>query len=106
MQEMQKTYVQSLGWEDPLEKGTAAHSSILAWKIPWTEEPSGLQSMGSQRVRCDLVTEHAYQGRRDERGWLDGDGKRGRGRKRGVKTLCEVLHPSTQVSSLAFPPAL
>ena len=43
--------VQSLGWEDPLEKGTATHSSILAWRIPWTEEPGGLQSMGLQRIR-------------------------------------------------------
>ena len=42
----------SLGWEDPLEKGMTTHSSILAWKIPWTEEPGGLQSMGSQRVAC------------------------------------------------------
>ena len=42
-----------LGWEDPLEKGMATHSSILAWTIPWTEEPGGLQSMGSQRVRHD-----------------------------------------------------
>ena len=42
--------VQSLGQEDPLEEGMANHSSILAWRIPWTEEPSGLQSMGSQRV--------------------------------------------------------
>ena len=41
----------SLGWEDPLEKGIATHSSILAWRIPWTEEPGGLQSTGSQRVR-------------------------------------------------------
>ena len=48
---MQETQVQSLGWEDPLEKGMAAHSSILAWRIPWTEEPDGLQSMGLQRVR-------------------------------------------------------
>ena len=48
---MQETWVQSLGWEDPLEKGMAPHSSILAWRIPWTEEPGGLQSMGSQRVR-------------------------------------------------------
>ena len=47
---MQETWVQSLGREDPLEKGMATHSSILAWKIPWTEEPEGLQSMGSQRV--------------------------------------------------------
>ena len=42
--------VQSLGQEDPLEKGTATHSSVLAWRIPWTEEPDGLQSKGSQRV--------------------------------------------------------
>ena len=47
---MQETWVQSLGPEDPLEKGMATHSSILAWKIPWTGEPEGLQSMGSQRV--------------------------------------------------------
>ena len=47
---MQETWVQSLGREDPLEEGMAVHSSILAWKIPWTEEPGGLQSIGSQRV--------------------------------------------------------
>ena len=47
---MQETWVQSLGQEDPLEKEMATHSSIFAWEIPWTEEPSGLQSMGSQRV--------------------------------------------------------
>ena len=46
----QETRVQSLGWEDPLEKEMATHSSILAWEIPWTEEPGRLQSMGSQRV--------------------------------------------------------
>ena len=45
---MQETTVQSLGQEDPLEKGKATHSSMLAWRIPWTEEPGGLQSMGSQ----------------------------------------------------------
>ena len=45
-----ETWVQSLGWEDLLEKEMATHSSILAWKIPWTEEPDRLQSMGSQRV--------------------------------------------------------
>ena len=50
---MQETWVQSLGWEDPLEKGMVTHSSILAWKIPWTEEPGGLQFFGSQRVRHD-----------------------------------------------------
>ena len=48
---LQETWVQSLGWEDTLEKGMATHSSILAWTIPWTEEPGGLQSMGSKRVR-------------------------------------------------------
>ena len=51
MQELQETRVQSLGEEDPLEEGMATHSSILAWRIPRTEEPGGLQSMGSQRVR-------------------------------------------------------
>ena len=45
---VQETRVRSLGWEDPLEKGKATHSSIFAWRIPWTEEPGGLQSMGSQ----------------------------------------------------------
>ena len=50
---MQETWVQSLGQEDPLEKELATHSSILAWKIPWTEEPGGLQSIGSQRVGHD-----------------------------------------------------
>ena len=45
---MQETWVLSLGWEDPVEKGMATHSSILAWRIPWTEEPNGLQSMESQ----------------------------------------------------------
>ena len=48
---IQETQVRSLGWKDPLEKGMATHWSILAWRIPWTEEPGGLQSMGSQRVR-------------------------------------------------------
>ena len=50
---MRETQIQSLGREDPLEKEMATHSSILAWKIPWTEEPGRLQSMGSQRVRHD-----------------------------------------------------
>ena len=50
---LQKTQVQSVGREDPLEKNMASHSSILAWRIPWTEEPGGLQSMGSKRVRQD-----------------------------------------------------
>jgi len=50
MQEPQETWVQSLGWEDPLEEGMTTHSNILAWRIPWTEEPGRLQSMRSQRV--------------------------------------------------------
>ena len=50
---MQETWVQSLGREDPLEKGMASHFSILAWSIPWTEEPGGLQSVWSQRVGQD-----------------------------------------------------
>ena len=50
---MQKTWVQSLSWEDPLEKGMATHFSILAWRIPKTEEPGGLQSMRLQRIRHD-----------------------------------------------------
>ena len=50
---VQVTWVRSLGWEDPVEKEMASHSSILAWKIPWTEEPGGLQSTGSQRVQHD-----------------------------------------------------
>ena len=53
---MWETRVRSLGWEDPLEKEIATHSSTLAWKIPWTEEPGSLQSMGSQRVGHDWVT--------------------------------------------------
>ena len=53
---MQETWVRSLGQEDPLEKEMATHSSNLAWRIPWTEEPGGLQSVGSQRVGHDLAT--------------------------------------------------
>ena len=52
--------VQSLGQEDTLEEGMAAHSSVLAWRIPWTEEPGGPQSMGSQESRHDLVTEQQH----------------------------------------------
>ena len=53
MQETEKMQVPSLGWEDPLEEGIATHFSILAWRIPWTEEPGGLQSLGLQRVGRD-----------------------------------------------------
>ena len=55
-QELQETQ----GQEDPLQKGMATHSSILAWRIPWTEEPGGLQSMGSQRIGHDLACTHTY----------------------------------------------
>ena len=54
---MQDTQFRSLGQEDPLEKGMAVHSSILAWRIPWTEEPGGLQSTGLQRAGCNWETE-------------------------------------------------
>ena len=60
---MRETWVQSLGWEESQEKGTAIHSSILAQRIPWTEEPGGLQSMQSQRVRQDesgINSRHFY----------------------------------------------
>ena len=55
----QETRVRPLGWEDPLEECMATHSSVLAWRIPWTEEPGGLQSIGLQTVRHDWATEHA-----------------------------------------------
>ena len=58
---VQKTRGQSLGREDPLEKEMATHSSTIAWKIPWTEEPGGLQSMGSQRVGHDWATSLSYK---------------------------------------------
>ena len=60
MQEMQEMWVQSLGWEDPLEKEMATHFSILAWEIPWTREPGGLESTGLQRVGLKLLSIHAH----------------------------------------------
>ena len=60
-----ETGVQSLGWEDPLEKEMATHSRILAWKIPWMEESGRLQSKGSQRVGHDLVTSLTYNSNLD-----------------------------------------
>ena len=54
--------IQSLGWEDPLEEEMVTHSSILAWRIPWTEEPHGLQSMGSQRVGHNGAFVHTHMG--------------------------------------------
>ena len=59
MQEMQEMWVPSVGWEDPLEKKVVTHSSILVWKIPWTEEPGGLQPMGSEEVNV-RANEHTH----------------------------------------------
>ena len=56
MQKVQETQIRSLGLEDPLEEEIATHSSILDWRIPWTEKPGGLQSLGLQKVRQDSVT--------------------------------------------------
>ena len=56
--EIRETWVRSLGWEDPLEEGMATHSNVLAWRMPRTEEPDGLQSLGSQRVGHNGATEH------------------------------------------------
>ena len=61
MPAVQETWIQSLGLEDLLEKEMATHSSILAWEVPWTEEPDGLQSVGSQRVGLDLATRQQQQ---------------------------------------------
>ena len=58
MQKPQELQAWSLGWEDPLEVETATHSSVLAWRLPWTEEPGGLQSMGSQELDMSDATEH------------------------------------------------
>ena len=60
MQETQETQVQSLGQDDPVEKEIATHSSFLAWRIPWTEESGGLQSIGLQRVGHDLVAKQQW----------------------------------------------
>ena len=57
---MQETEVQSMCWEDPLEEEMATHSNILAWRIPWTEEPGGLQSMGLQTVGHNWASEHTH----------------------------------------------
>ena len=74
---VQETWVQSLGWEDPLEEGTATYSSVLAWRIPWTEEPGGLQPPGLRRVGTTerLNTKHqvfsagSHQCKRDQGEW-------------------------------------
>ena len=70
---MRETWVRSLGWEDPLEKAMATHSSTLAWKIPWTEEPGGLQSMGSQE--SDTTERLHFKYSLDFPGGSDGNAK-------------------------------
>ena len=80
----QETWVQSLGQEDPLEKGMATHSSILARRIPWTEEPGGLQFMGSQRVRHDSdLADHLLRSLRLFQSGLFKSRKEGKGTRRG-----------------------
>ena len=66
-----ETWVRSLGQEDPLEEEMATHSSILAWEIPWTEEPGRVQSMTSQRVRHNSVSEHAWSQNDPSKGEVD-----------------------------------
>ena len=67
---MQETRVWSLGQEDPLEEEMTTHSSILIWRIPWTEEPGGLQSMGLQRVRHNWAIEHTFWAPKDSEAWM------------------------------------
>ena len=90
---MQETRVQSLGREDPLEKEMATHSSILVWEIPWTEDPGGLQSMGSQRVANDLMTKQSERAFKSE---ITKDGKH-------WTSQSSKLHPSTEVSGSTVP---
>ena len=70
---MQETQVQPQVWEDPLEKGMATHSGILAWRIPWTEKPGRLQSMGSQKSQTSLSNQHFLEVEpwRKVLGWFD-----------------------------------
>ena len=67
---MQETQVWSLGWEDPQEKGMATHSNILAWRIPWTEEAGGLQSMGLQTVEHNWATNTHKPKKKRSRYWV------------------------------------
>ena len=97
---MQEAKVRSLGREDPLEKEIATHSSILAWRIPWTEKPSGLQSMGSQRVGHDWVTSL-------ELNYLDFRGLLSNGSDLVAKSCLTLVTPQTVVCqtplSMGFP---
>ena len=109
---MRDTGIQSLGWKDPLGKGMATHSSILAWRIPWTEEPGGLPSMGSQRVGHDWATNtHIHIPNR-----LLAPGKQGshhchvcisciqnKPRIRGMSLSTEKLKPQNTFTDSCFP---
>ena len=81
MQKTEETLVRSLGWKDPLEEEMATHSSLLAWRIPWTERPGGLQTMGLQRVGCDCTQTHTHMNIYVYRAWrwerLKAGGERG-----------------------------
>ena len=98
MQEMQKLWFQSLILEDPLEKEMATHSSILAWKTPWTQESGGLQSMGSQRVRHNFVTKlPPLQCRVIPTGTLEREIFKG---TLSILSACQVVRKTNQISSL------
>ena len=120
---MQETWVQSLGQEDLLEKEMATHSSILAWKIPWTEDPGRLQSMGSQRVEHDWVTslhpKETHKERGSVLGWMASlmqrtwvrvgfgswwwTGKPGVLQSTGSQRVGKWLNDWTEVLALLFP---
>ena len=87
---MWETWVRSLGGEDPLEEGMATHSSILAWRIPWTEEPGGLQSIGSQRVGHDWSTKHVTQ--HDLAAPFLGSGNENTNQKSYLHPQCSLQH--------------
>ena len=90
---MWKTWLQSLGQEDPLEKGMATHSNVLARRTPWTEKPGGLQSMGSQRVRQGSATEqYGMEKRRWERRSKHTHGERRRGEGSEHRQGPDVYH--------------
>ena len=92
---MQETRVRSVGWEDPLEKGMAIHSSILAWRIPWTEKPGPLQFMGLQTVGHDQVI-HTHTCTQATGGLLRSGDYQANGRRHGGKKMFVAflsLHP-------------
>ena len=93
-----ETWVQSLGQDDTLEKEKAAHSSTLAWKIPWMEEPGGLQSVGSQRVRHDLAAKPPPTGKEFSKGFFQKEENEprkkfgGQIRKENDKHVVSLIH--------------